>query len=1122
MPEPRQSRNPRPDPLHRLDLNPLQLNNAIMTSKIDISAAIEAFAADVTAKTKAGGAPEDQLRAPFEALMKAVGAAMGKDVVCTGETPLPSLQGRPDYGVTVGGLLAGHVELKAPGKGVQPQNFTGHDKQQFNRFSRLPNILYSDGNDWALFRKGDMEGKRVRLSGDASQDGADAVGKQDAAKLLPLLTRFLEWEPVIPQDSNGYIDIRAFAKQLAPLCKFLRDDVLEALDNETSQLKHVAQGWRDLLFPQADDAQFADAYAQTVTFALLLGRSLGAGKDGTGIKPEDARDALQAQHNLLSAALQALTDQQVREELRAGLDSLSRLIGAVAPEELSGETDPWLHFFEDFLTEYDPKLRKDAGVYYTPVEVVRAQVRLIDSLLSNRLGKPDGFADNGVKTMDPATGTGTYLLGIIEHSLARIAKKYGSGAAKGHAAQLRSNLYGFENMVGPFAVTELRVTKALQGYGDTPAGGAQIYLTDTLENPNGQPMQGHFEPALSLSRQHAAALEVKNAVNVLVCLGNPPYDRSPAADASGGWVRHGDKGVDDRPILQDFLEPAQLAGHGVHLKNLYNLYVYFWRWALWKVFEQVEENGPGIVSFISASSYLDGNAFAGMREHMRRTCDEVWILDLGGEGRGPRRSENIFNIQTPVAIAVAIRAARKTGDQPATVRYARLEGRRTEKLATLDTIGDFSEIDWQTCPVGWQSRFRPEGEGSYFDWPLLTDLMPWQHSGVQVKRTWPICANEETLRKRWTVLLASADRAALFHEDRDRKITSSYKVKLTEKFDPTPLSDLDKSTPVPPINRYAYRSFDRQYVIADGRIISFARPSLWNSFGEKQFYFSSLFSQPLSSGPAIVASETMPDLDYFRGSYGAKAVLPLYRDADGTQPNTVPGLLELMGSVYGKEVTPEDFAAYLYGIMAHPSYTEQYYEELETREVRVPLTKDTVLFESVRDVGAQLLWLHTYGQRYVPSGELKGQVPTGVAKNIVSIPQTEEGFPTSYCYDESTQTLHVGKGQFAPVAKAVYEFEVSGLKVVQSWLKYRMRDGAGKKPSPPLDEIRPAKWPVAFTTELLELLWVLDATVARFPEQAKFLEAVVAGECFTATELPKVPSGMRQAPKPSPAGSLLV
>ena len=140
---------------------------------------------------------------------------------------------------------------------------------------------------------------------------------------------------------------------------------------------------------------------------------------------------------------------------------------------------------------------------------------------------------------------------------------------------MRSNLYGFEIMVGPYAVTELRVTKALQRYGDTAAGGAQIYLTDTLESPNQEPMQGYFEPSISLSKQHEAALEVKNAVDVLVCLGNPPYDRTPASDAAGGWVRYGDEGVDDRPVLEDFLEPAKTAGHGGDLKNLYNLYVLF-------------------------------------------------------------------------------------------------------------------------------------------------------------------------------------------------------------------------------------------------------------------------------------------------------------------------------------------------------------------------------------------------------------------------------------------------------------------------------------------------------------------------------------------------------------------
>ncbi|HOG48884.1 MAG TPA: hypothetical protein PLB78_19810, partial [Anaerolineae bacterium] len=114
---------------------------------------------------------------------------------------------------------------------------------------------------------------------------------------------------------------------------------------------------------------------------------------------------------------------------------------------------------------------------------------------------------------------------------------------------------------------------------------------------------------------------------------------------------------DAHVIFHDFLAPAIAAGDAVHVKNLYNLYVYFWRWALWKVFEGQTSGGPGVVSFISASSYLDGAAFCGMREHMRRLCDEIWVLDLGGEGRGTRKSDNVFAIQTPVAIAVAFRSA---------------------------------------------------------------------------------------------------------------------------------------------------------------------------------------------------------------------------------------------------------------------------------------------------------------------------------------------------------------------------------------------------------------------------------------------------------------------------------
>ena len=1093
-----------------------------MTTPIVLLEGLRNFAVEVTAKSSSAvaGADEDQLRAPFEALMRSVGRAIGKDVVLVGETGMGQRIGRPDYGVTVGGVLTGHAELKAPGKGVRRSRFTGHDRRQFDRFSQLPNILYTDGNEWVIYHYGQSEGESVRLKGDVSQDGAAAADSQDAAKLLPLLIRFLEWEPVIRITPDGSIDLNAFARQLAPLCKFLRDDVKESLDNAASPLVAVAREWRALLFPQADDEQFADAYAQTVAFALLLARNQepGGGNDQP-LTFYNAQMALETQHTLMSVALQALTDPDVQRELHAGLNSLLRLIGAVPSAALAEDANKWLYFYEDFLAAYDPKLRKDAGVYYTPIEVVQAQVRLVNSLLVNRLDKQNGFADSSVITIDPAAGTGTYLLSIIGHSLEAMADRYGPGAVPGHAEALGLSLYGFEIMTGAYAVTQLRIATALRSYGATLPAGTRVYLTDTLESPERQPPQGNFYVERMIARQAEFALEVKKSLQVLVCIGNPPYDRTPAANASGGWVRYGDEGVDDRPIFESFLEPARAAGHSIHIKNLYNLYAFFWRWALWKVFEQAGEDGPGIVSFISASSYLAGNAFAGMREHLRRLCDELWIIDLGGENRGPRKSENVFSIQTPVAIAIAFRAADKAPDNPARVHYTRIEGTRSEKLAHLGGITDFTQIDWQDCPSDWQAAFMPAGQNAYFDLPLLTDLMPWQHSGVELKRTWPISPSEDTLRQRWQGLLQSNDRAYAMRATEDRDINKSYKTTVLGQSDTTPIAKLKPDAAVPQIHRYAFRFLDRQFLLGDGRLISRPRPPLWDSFSENQLFLISKLTSVMGQGAAMVACSLVPDRHHMES--GAKDVLPLYRNAEATEPNITPGLLQLLGRTYGREISPEDFAAYLYGIMAHPAYTERYYEELNTRQVRVPMTRDGGLFEKVRNAGARLLRLHTYGQRYVPPGQMPGHIAQGSARSTVAVPQTEEEYPQAFRHDPLAQTLHVGEGEFAPVSPAVYEFEVSGLKVVQSWLSYRRKDGAGRQSSP-LDKIRPATWPTAFTTELLHLLWTVEATIAVYPEQADLLKAVVEGECFAAGDLPAVPPGMRQPPKSPRAGGKLV
>ena len=1112
-----------------------------MNRKTSIHEALRAFAAAVTTKMTqlTAGEPEDQLRGPFEQFMADVAGALGWNLVCTGETPLPGRLGRPDFAVHLNGLLAGYVELKAPGAGADARRFRGHNREQFKRFSAIPNILYTDGNEWALYRGGQRAGGVVRLSGDVVADGGKAATIQDANALERLLRDFLSWEPFIPTDRKGRIDLKAFAATIAPLCRMLRNDVADALKDPDSPLVQLAKDWRQLLFPDASDEQFADAYAQTVTFALLLGRSEGADP----LTLASAEEALAAQHSLLSRALQVLTDPGARGEMTASLDLLLRVIAAVPVTTFTGPENPWLYFYEDFLAAYDPNLRKDAGAYYTPLEVVRCQVRLTDALLVKRLAKPLGFADPGVVTLDPAAGTGTYLLAVIEHALGRVKSEQGTGAVAGQAAVLAENLYGFELMVGPYAVSELRVSRALRDRGaQLPEDGTHIYLTDTLESPHAQPPQ----PPLFLkpiAEQHAKALQVKSQVPVIVCLGNPPYDRHAAVDVNdesnlsryGGWVRFGDplpdntvpsrkgkrrklqsararlEGRQRLAILKDFLAPAVAAGHGVHVKNLYNLYVYFWRWALWKVFEHENARGPGVVSFISAASYLDGDAFCGMREHMRRVCEEIWILDLGGEGRGTRKSDNVFAIQTPVAIAVAFRSDKASGDRPAKVHYARIEGTRKEKLAALDAITDFASLQWQECPDDWQAPFRPAGRGDYFTWPLLTDLMPWQHSGVQFKRTWPICPDPETLKARWHALLGSSDRAKAFKETRDRNINTKYPLLMEAGDSEKPIGLLGRNAPPPRIERYAYRSLDRQWIFADSRLGDYLRPVLWRAHGQRQVYLTSLLTKSVGTGPAVTTCAAIPDLDHFSGR-GAKDVIPLYRTADASEANILPGLLELLRQTYKRKVGPEDFLAYVYGILAQPAFTRRFQEELERRQLRVPITKDAALFGKVRAIGARLLWLHTYGQRFVPAGRQRGRVPRGAARCTKAVPGDPEGYPERFEYNEATRTLHVGAGEFRPVAPEVFDFEVSGLKVVQSWLKYRTKRGAGRKSSP-LDDIRPERWRGQFTTELLELLWVLEATVAGYPEQARLLEAVIAGECFRADELPSVPDEMRKAPK---------
>lgn len=1096
---------------------------------------LEEFAEALKAKFSLPGSasPEDQLKPHVADLLKSAGAAFGLTVQTRTETHLSDHKVRPDIAVYVDGLICGYIELKAPGLGADAPKLKGeHNKNQWEKLKALPNLIYTDGREWALYRGGERPDGQpiVRLLDDPTEKGQAATSKENAEELERQFRDFLAWQPIVPHTPTG------LARYLAPLTRFLRSEVENALGQKGSAVELLANEWRQFFFPESDSAQFADAYAQTVTYAMLLARLSGA----ANLNPSDAAKTLDKNNGLLARALELLGQAEARKELSVGFELLQRSLETLDPHDfLKSKPDLWLYFYEDFLAAYDPKLRKDYGVYYTPREVVEFQVRLASELLQKRFGKKLGFADDGVVFLDPAVGTGTYPVAAVKHGLKKVSARSGIGAVPERARQMAENMLGFEILVGPYAVAHLRLTQALEGAMNEgqPAGAPEeklnkrlnIYLSDTLESPNAEPPGGLTLTYRTLTQEHEAARKAKNEGDILVCLGNPPYDREQhdeaidVLDRKGGWIRHGDqeKGgakqekQGQRAILKDFIDPATKAGAGLHLKNLYNDYVYFWRWALWRLFER--QTCGGIITFITASSYVAGPGFVGMREVMRRAFDELWIIDLGGDNLGSRKTPNVFNITVPVAIAIGMRKSTPSPDTPAKVHYAKVEGKtRDEKLDYLESVASFDKICWRDCPNGWGMPFLPVGSGDFFSWPAIEQMFPWHSSGVEVGRNWCIGETKKVLATRWKAFVANPIESNLA-PSRDTGLNSQKKGWEGMPMSST-LLQMANNGSEPFSHEYTFRSFDREQVFIDPRLCNWPRPEMQKTSSARQVFFGTLLTEQLALGQAVTAACELPDRNAFHGRSGR--FIPLYRDAAGTDPNVTAGLLDVLGTRYSIKPSAEDTAAYVYAMLGGQSYTRRFWNELETPGPRVPLTKDADTFAQAVKLGGKLIWLHTYAERFQGS-DRGGEVPQGKARIVAGVSSEPAHYPAEYSYDQEKQEVAVGNGRFGPVPPTVWEFEVSGLKVVQTWLSYRMRRRAGKKSSA-LDDIRPERWTPKMSDELLELLWVLEATLAMEPELEKMLDKVVGGDCFTAAELPKPTPEEQKAPGSAGADGALL
>jgi hypothetical protein len=251
---------------------------------------------------------------------------------------------------------------------------------------------------------------------------------------------------------------------------------------------------------------------------------------------------------------------------------------------------------------------------------------------------------------------------------------------------------------------------------------------------------------------------------------------------------------------------------------------------------------------------------------------------------------------------------------------------------------------------------------------------------------------------------------------------------------------------------------------------------------------TSLLTNVLGPGPAAVATALVPDLDHFRGSFGARAVIPLWMDAAATVPNIATAWLARLAARYGTRFDAETLLAYSYAILGTRGYVKRFEEELRTPGPRVPFPHDAELFARAADLGRRLLRLHTFGARCVPLGQATANVPTGMTQCIES---PGPAYPADFAYDPAHRTLRVGDGSFGPLAPAVWDYSVSGLRVVPAWLRRRISPTRRGKSA--LDAIGPRAWTPALTCELLEVVWVLDATLALEPALDAVLDEIVSG-----------------------------
>jgi len=996
---------------------------------------LEQYLKNLTDTSKRGDAREESYYKHLDDLIKQYADINKIKKIDVTILPKKTEAGNPDFRVWDGkNHITGYIEAKDPS--VTNLDYIEETEQLERYCSTFPNVILTNFYEFRLYRDGQyitqaMIGRLV-----IAKKLQTPPPLENIEKFTELFDLFFSFS--LPKVQTA----RSLAIELAKRTRFLRDEVIAVEMEENSSKGHKQiigffEAFKKYLIRTLTEKQFADLYAQTITYGLFAARTRAEGEFNRRL----AFDYIPHTIGILRDVFRFISLEEPPESLQIIVDDIAEILNATDANKILHEyhrtgkgRDPIIHFYETFLATYDPTIRERRGVYYTPEAVVSYIARAIHSILKTHFDLVDGLASEDVKLLDPAGGTLTFPAEAIRLAANEFKKKYGEGGLQHWIGEhILEDFYAFELMMAPYAIGHLKMGFIFDelGYKMADKERFKLYLTNTLEI---EEIEQVAIPGLSsLSEESYFAGKVKKEQPVLVVLGNPPY--SGISANINDWTER---------LLKEDIDGMQsyykVDGQPLGEKNpkwLQDDYVKFLRFAQWKI----QRSGYGIVGMITNHSYLDNPTFRGMRQSLTKTFDEIYILDLHGNSLKKEttpeggKDENVFDIRQGVAIALFVRNKKQKISQ---IFHSDLYGLREEKYDWLDK-NDFIKENYikiqPQSPYYFLVRRDTEKIKQYLKWKKINEIFPVNSVGIVTSRDdFVISFNKNELKNRILQFKNLSIPDEIIAYTFNLKDKSNWKIQGARK---TVISISDIATNIKEI---LYRPFDRRYIFYHQALIERMRLEVMRHMLEDNIGLTiGRAGQVVGLGHSwnlIFVSENIIDFNlYYRGG---ELLFPLYLYPDKNkkglfnqhqtekEPNIPPALFEKLTKVFGKKPSPEKILYYIYSVFYSNIYRETYAEFLKIDFPRVPLTANYNLFKQMGDLGKELVDLHLLKSLVLdpPVAKYQGSGDNDRVEKIT--------------YKEDEQRICINNDKyFEGIAPEVWNYHIGGYQVLYKYLKDR-------------------------------------------------------------------------------------